>query len=139
MLSYFTSLAIRGVLSSIAEYRNVRKLQDKSSTRFANDRSYNVHQLLFYTMDSDAFWTVNEDSVDPMFSSNKRQFETCVDDFANAMSRYCPDERTRKDEALSRLNDIFECYLESRIHPLMAANVYKESRMAPPTGMLSDQ
>ena len=46
--------------------------------------------------------------------------------FASAMSRYYPDERTRREEALSRLNDIFECYLESRIHLLMAVYVYKD-------------
>ncbi|KAI0246413.1 hypothetical protein BJV78DRAFT_151983 [Lactifluus subvellereus] len=43
--SYFTSPAVQGAPSSIAECSNVRKLQENPVTRFANDRSYNDTQF----------------------------------------------------------------------------------------------
>ena len=46
MPSYFTSLAVQGAPSSVAEYSNVYKLQENASTRFANDRSSNDTQFL---------------------------------------------------------------------------------------------
>ena len=102
MPSYITSPAVQGASSGIAEYSNVCKLQDKSSTWFADHRSYNDTHFpliaLLYRI-----WTLsrlNEDSMEPMFSSNKCQFEICVDDVANAIY---PDERTRRDEALNCL------------------------------------
>ena len=46
------------------------------------------------------------------------------------------DTTSTWDETLNRLNDIFECYLGSRVSLLMAT---KSTEIAPPTGMLSDQ
>ena len=96
--------------STVADHSEVRN----SSPRITNDHSRKDTPIaLLYHRFGCAFDCANEGSMDPLFSPDNRQFEIGIDDFANKMSKYYPDETARRDKALGCPNAIFRCYLES--------------------------
>jgi hypothetical protein len=77
---------------TVADHSKVRN----TSTRITNDHSRKDTPIaLLYHRFGCFLNCANEDSMDPLFSPDKRQFEIGIDDFANKMSKYYPDETAR--------------------------------------------